>query len=151
MDTTQTNTAKQAIFQALQGIPQEQLLAFFANLPPTAGAANAMPPAVVVAPSIPQRNHVSPKGSNTPNSYALVAGKEYAAADKATTMADDEDFFEDKDYHADPGISGVKAASSTVFKEYVERTAAADAELLDMTKQVLEDRGNFDRPMLWWK
>ena len=51
----------------------------------------------------------------------------------------------------DPGISRVKAASLTVFKEYDERTAAADAELLEETKQILEDRGNFDRPMLWYK
>ena len=63
-----------------------------------------------------------------------MAGKEYAAADKATTMADDEDIFEDKDYHADLGIPGGKADSSTVFKEYDERTAAADAELQEETK-----------------
>ena len=66
-------------------------------------------------------------------------------------MAEDEEFFEDEDYDADPGISGVKAASATVFKELDERTAAADAELLEMKNRILEDRGNLDRPMLWCK
>ena len=41
--------------------------------------------------------------------------------------------YKDEDYHAGPGISEVKVTSSTVFKEYDERTAALDAEILEET------------------
>ena len=67
------------------------------------------------------------------------------------TTANDEDFYKDEDYHADLGISGVKAENSSVFKEYDERTAVADAELLKESMRILEDHGNLDRPMLWFK
>ena len=75
-------------------------------------------------------------------------GRDSASAAAATAFETDEDkFYEDED----PGISGVNAASASIFYKRVDKKAASDAEFLKAMMHILKDRGNKKRKILWFK